>query len=181
MIPKGRAIVTEMIVSPAGALLALDLWDAADDAAATAALGLTLPGPGRAETGAAGAVLRLGPRRWWLDGAGFAQDAIAPALNGTGAVTAVDGGWVRVRLAGAGWRALMMESGLIDAEDPGFDPGSVAVTHLCHARCVIHVRAATRCEVFVPASYADHCLAQWRASGWQQASGVTGACVWSDG
>lgn len=167
MIRKGRAIVTEMIVGPAGPLFALDLWDVADDAAASAVLG-ALPGPGRGEIGAAGAVLRLGPRRWWLDGAGFAPDAIASALQGTGVVTAVDGGWVRVRLAGAGWRALVMESGLIDAEDPGFGPGTVAVTPLCHARCVLHVRTATQCDVFVPASYADHCLSQWRASGWQQ-------------
>jgi len=161
--------VTEMIVGPAGPLFALDVWDVADDAAASASVG-ALPGPGQAAVDAAGAVLRVGPRRWWLAGEGFVPDAITSALQGTGVVTAVEGGWVRVRLSGAGWRALVMESGLIDAEDPGFGPGSVAVTPLCHVRCVLHVRSATQCDVFVPSSYADNCLSQWRASGWQQAA-----------
>jgi sarcosine oxidase gamma subunit len=155
-----------MIVGPAGALWALDLWDAGDLAPVSHALGFVLPGPGRAETAAGGAVLRLGARRWWLDGAEFAPDDLATALGGAGVITPIAGGWVRVQLVGAGWRDLLMESGLIDAEDPGFDTGSVAVTPLCHARCVLHVRAPLRCDVFVPASYAEHCLATWRGLGW---------------
>jgi phosphate starvation-inducible PhoH-like protein len=59
-------------------------------------------------------------------------------------------------------------SGLIDAEDPGFAPGHVAVTVLCHARCLVHVREPLLCDIFVPASYAGHCLAHWRALGWRQ-------------
>ncbi len=159
--------MSEMTVSPAGALLALDVWNPADGPAVSAALGLTLPGPGRAESGLAGAALRLGPRRWWLDGAGFVLSALAGTLQGLGTVTPVEGGWTRVSLAGAGWRDLIMESGMIDAESAAFGPGSVAISLLCHARCVIHVCAANRCEVFVPASYTDHCLTQWRATGWQ--------------
>ncbi len=168
MIPKGRVIVTEMIVSPAGALLSLDLWDAGEDAAASTALGVVLPGPGRAQALPSGAALRLGPRRWWLDSDSVDTSALAKALNGFGTVTPVEGGWVRVQLAGNGWRDLIMESGLIDAEATEFGPGTVAVTPLCHVRCVIHVQAATRCEVFVPASYSGHCLTQWREMGWQQ-------------
>lgn len=164
MIPKGRSIVTELTVSPAGALLALDLWDAADTPAASQALGLDLPGPGRAHVGTAGTIMRLGPRRWCLDGAGF---ALAPALGGCGVVTAIGGGWTRVQLHGAGWRDLVMECGLIDAENPEFGPGSVAASLLCHVRCVIHVREPAQCDVFVPSSYADHCLAQWLGMGWQ--------------
>lgn len=157
-----------MIVAPADALLALDLWDADNDLAAAQALGVALPEPGRSAAGALGTVLRIGPRRWWLDGAGFAPGAIALALNGTGAVTPIFGGVVRVQLSGATWRDLIMTSGLIDAENRGFAPGSVAVTALHHARCVLHVRAAGLCEVFVPASYAEHCLSAWREMGWQQ-------------
>lgn len=157
-----------MIVSPAGALLALDLWDAENAAAAASALGLALPGPGRAAVGAVGPVLRLGPRRWWLDGAGFDPHALAAALGATGSITPVEGGWVRVALHSTQWRDPIMESGLIDAEDPAFGPGSVAITPLCHARCAVHVRAPDWCEVFVPASYADHCLSHWRGLGWQQ-------------
>lgn len=167
MMPKGPSIVTEMIVSPAHALLALDLWDAADHAAASDAVGVILPGPGQALALSSGAVLRVGPRRWWLDGTSLDAGVLAEALHGSGTVTPVEGGWVRVQLAGAGWRDLVMESGLIDAETARFGPGTVAVTMLCHARCVIHVRAALRCEVLVPASYAEHCLEQWREMGWQ--------------
>jgi heterotetrameric sarcosine oxidase gamma subunit len=157
-----------MIVSPVGALLALDLWDVTDDSAAALALGMPLPEPGRSATGGAGTILRVGPRRWWLDGAGFAPAAIAMALNGSGVVTPVAGGLVRVQLSGTRWRDLVMESGLIDAEHPAFGPGTVVVTPLAHARCVVHVRAAALCEVYVPASYADHCLSAWRGMGWHQ-------------
>ena len=153
-----------MIVGAAGALFSLDVWEAGESAAA---FGIALPEAGRSATVAAGTVLRIGPRRWWLDGSGFAPDFLAKALHGSGVVTPVGGGWVRVGLSGAGWRDLIMTSGLIDAEDPNFGPGSVAVTPLHHARCVIHVRAASLCEVFVPASYADHCVSAWRDMGWQ--------------
>ena len=151
-----------MIVSPAAMLFALDVWDA-DQAAAT--LGLPLPGPGLGETGAAGAVLRVGPRRWWFDG------VQAPVPGDAGVVTPIAGGWVRVQLSGAGWRDLVMASGLIDAEQAGFGAGTVAVAALCHARCVLHVRATALCEVFVPASYAEPCLSAWRTLGWQQVAG----------
>lgn len=163
MMRKGHAIVTEFFVSPAKALFALDLWDASDVAAGAIVLpGIVLPGPGRALVGAGGTVLRVGPRRWWLDGAG-----LVGAVAGRGVVTEIGGGWARVRLVGD-WRDLVMQSGLFDAEAPGFDPGAVAVTPLCHAPCVLHVRAQTCCEVFVAASHAAHCLAHWRELGWQQ-------------
>jgi heterotetrameric sarcosine oxidase gamma subunit len=160
--------MTDLIVGPAHALLSLDLWDAADHAAAAVAVGAQLPGAGRAQAGAAGTVLRVGPRRWWLHGAAFSGDEIAQGLNDSGTVTAVAGGWVHVQLTGPAWRDLVMECGLIDAQSPDFGPGSVAVTLLSHARCVLHVVDSARCDVFVPASYAHHCLAQWRDLGWQQ-------------
>jgi len=152
--------VTEFMVSPAATLFALDLWDVSEPVPGD----LALPGPGRSAIGAGGAVLRVGPKCWWLNGAAFATTNIAAAQ---GVVTAIGGGWVRVCLVGD-WRDLVMQSGLIDAEDPAFGPGSVAVTPLCHAPCVLHVRSQTACEVFVAASYAGHCLAHWRDIGWKQ-------------
>jgi sarcosine oxidase gamma subunit len=138
-----------MHVGPAGALYALDLWD---DAAPG------LPGPGRSQDG----VLRVGPRRWWIDG------TMPPDPGDRGVITAIGGGWTRVTLIGATWRDLIMHAGLIDAEHPDFGPGSVAVTTLSHADCVIHVRGPAQCEVFVPSSLAEHCLGHWRALGWHQ-------------
>ena len=165
--PKGRAIVTEFTVGPAQTLLSLDLWTAQD-----ARLGdVALPGPGRAGSAAGGTILRIGPRRWWLDGAGFVAADAAAAVGDHGVVTPNAGGWLRVRLSGD-WRDLIMQSGLFDAEDPAFGPGSVAMTPLCHAPCVLHVLSHTTCEVFVPASYAGHVLAHWRGIGWQQGTGT---------
>jgi len=163
MISKGRVIETDMVISPAHTLLSLDMWDARG-----AKLGdIVLPAAGRAVTAAGGTILRVGPKRWWLDGAGFVASDVVAALEGRGVVTPNAGGWRRVRLTGD-WRDLIMQSGLFDAEDPAFGPGSVAMTTLCHAPCVVHVLAEDTCQVFVPASYAGHVLAHWQHLGWQQ-------------
>jgi sarcosine oxidase gamma subunit len=171
MMTKGRAIVTEFSVTPAGGLVALDLWHGADHAQAAAALGIALPGPGQALDAGPGTVLRVGPRRWWLDGC--ALSAEVPAALGV--ATALGGGWNRVRLTGDGWRDLVMQSGLIDAEHGAFGPGTVAVTPLAHVRCVVHVRAAAECDIFVPRSYTEHCLSLWRGLGWRETAQVSAA------
>ncbi len=154
--------MTDVIASPAGALFALDLWHSADPAAVAAAISLALPAPGQAVEDERGTVLRLSRQRWWLLGDGFADLAHDSALTDHGVISAVGGGWTRVQMTRPDWRALLMTSGLIDAEHPDFGPGSTAISLLCHVRCVIHVRAAQACDIFVPASYTDHCLAQWR-------------------
>lgn len=157
--PKGRAIVTEMTVSPASGLHLLELWHGIDPAQAAATLGLPLPAPGRAEAFAGGHVLRLAPRRWWIDGA-------APEVPADlGAQTPMGGGWTRVAMAGPDWRDVMMHSGLIDVETPAFGPGSVVITPLCHVRSVLHCLDADTVHIHVPASTRDHCLAMWRDLG----------------
>ncbi len=163
MMAKGRGIVTEYTIAPAGMLLSLDMWDARG-----AMLGaIALPGPGRSHAAAGGTILRVGPKRWWLDGAGFDAVEATAALEGRGVVTPNAGGWRRVTLNGD-WRDLVMQSGLFDAETPAFGPGSVAMTTLCHAPCVLHVLGEDMCEVFVPASYAGHVLAHWQHCGWRR-------------
>ncbi len=151
--------MTELRISPAATLFALDLWDDVPT------LGdMALPGPGRAATGAMGTVLRVGRRRWWLDGAG---GDIAAEIGDRGAMTPIGGGWTRVRLIGD-WRDLVMRSGMFDAESPAFGMGQVAVTPLCHAPCVIHVWTDDTAEVLVAASFSRHCLAHWRDLGWSE-------------
>ncbi|WP_353227204.1 sarcosine oxidase subunit gamma family protein [Novosphingobium sp.] len=157
-----------MVVAPADTLFALDLWHGADHAAASAALGFALPDAGQGVAVAGGTVLRVGPRRWWLNGAGFAD--LTPGDQGV--VTPVGGGWTRVTLNGAGWRDLIMQSGLIDAESAQFGSGSVAVTPLHHARCAVFVRANDICEVFVPNSYSGHILSHWDHLGWTRVTGA---------
>jgi heterotetrameric sarcosine oxidase gamma subunit len=159
--------VTEFSVRAAPQLLALDLWSVTD-----ARLGdIALPGPGRVLQAEGGAVLRVGPRRWWLDGEGFAAADVTSALGERGAVTPVGGGWNRVTLQGD-WRDLVMQSGMFDAENRTFAAGSVAVTPLCHAPCVVRPIGDAQCDVLVAASYTAHCLGHWRHLGWQQ--GMTG-------
>lgn len=148
--------MTEPVCVPAGPVAVLDLFDPAQD------VGLILPGPGAAASDARGTVLRVGPRRWWLLGPGFA-DYVPPA--GAGAVTPVGGGLARIDLTGADWRARLMELALFDAEAPGFGPGAVAATMIAHADAVVHVVAAEVCSVYVPASLADHCCAHWGHGG----------------
>lgn len=151
--------MTELTHSAASGLHLIELWHGIDPAQAAATLGVPLPAPGRAAAHAGGHVLRLGPRRWWIDGA-------VPAVPGElGALTAVGGGWTRVVMTGSGWRDVVMHSGLIDVEGSAFDPGSVAVTPLCHVRSVVHCLSDAVVHIFVPNSTREHCLASWRELG----------------
>lgn len=154
MMHKGHATVTDWTTAPATGLCVLDLWHGA----AHVAGGIDLPAPGRALAHGEGHVLRVGPRRWWLDGADLG--ALDPAH---GALTAIGGGWTRVRVTGPDWRAMLMEGALFDAEDPTFVPGSVATGLFAHAHVVVHVRDAAVIDLFVPATLADHVLGLWRA------------------
>lgn len=151
--------MTDHTATRVGTMLALDLWDAGDAALLDSVLGLTLPTAVQAAIGAAGTALRVGPRRWWLDGAGFDAAAIAAALGDRGVVTANGGAWVRTTLTGPDWRDRLAGGALIDAE--ALTPGQVMVTLLFHARAVVHARGADACDVYVPASYAAHCLGHW--------------------
>jgi heterotetrameric sarcosine oxidase gamma subunit len=161
MTPKERAIVTEPVALRAGTMLALDLWDAGDAASLATALGFPLPAAGQAAVCDAGTVLRVGPRRWWLDGAGFDAATIAATLADRGVITANGGGWVRTTLTGPDWRDQLASGVLVDTDSAALTPGQVAVTLLFHARAVVHVRADNLCDVYVPASYAEHCLGHW--------------------
>lgn len=141
----------ELTTQPAGALSVLDMWHGATFVAGDVAL----PGPGRALPLGDGHVLCVGPRRWWLDG-------VALAVPAEGAITAIGGGWTRARITGPGWRTMLMQGALFDAEHPDFGPGCVATALFAHAGVVVHVRAAEAIDLFVPATLADHVLALWR-------------------
>lgn len=169
--------MTELIPSPASALVALDLWRGEDVAGLETVLGFALPDPGKAVPVGSGYVLRVGPWRWWLDGDGFDGRAIASALGERGAVTPLGGAWRRVRLVGDDWRGLLMLSGLFDAEGPSFGAGSVASTLLCHAPCCVHVLPDAVAEVYVPSSLAEHCLAEWEKAGWK--TRLAAPAIWS--
>jgi heterotetrameric sarcosine oxidase gamma subunit len=86
-------------------------------------------------------------------------------LGDDGALTAIGGGVVRVRLSGAGWRALLMEGGVFDAEDPSFAPGCSAATIIDHVNVRLHVVADDACIAYVPASYSADLLHFWNVAG----------------
>ncbi len=137
-------------------LTVLELWGDPQPAGARIAhaLGHRLPAAGRAD----GALLRLGPATWLVEGD---CTALADALGDDGALTAVGGGMVRVRISGAGWRAALMEGGLFDAENPSFAPGCVATTVIEHVTLTLRVESAQACLAYVPASQAQDLLDFW--------------------
>jgi heterotetrameric sarcosine oxidase gamma subunit len=170
MIGKGRVIVTELIVGDAGDVLAVELWDGAGAAPVAAALGLALPGALGLALPAAGCsagddlcrAMRFEPNVWLVEGRGVDARALAAAVAGHGAVTAIGGGLVRVTLRGTGWRELLMHDGVFDAENPAFAPGCTAATVIAHVAVRLNVVSEDRCDALVPASLADGLLARWR-------------------
>lgn len=168
MIRKGRAIVTELTTCDAGDVLALELWDAAGAGPVAAVLGFALPAAGCSAGDDVCRAMRFEPNVWLVEGSGVDARALAAAVAGHGALTAIGGGLVRVTLRGAAWRALLMHDGVFDAEDVGFAPGRTAATVIAHVAVRLHVVGEDRCDALVPTSLADGLLARWR----QVAAGV---------
>lgn len=155
-----------IVAQPAGELYALELWGDLEAAQARvdAALYFPLPAPGRASGDVSQFALRLEPALWWLGGPQLDLARTDLALAGDGALTAVGGGLVRVRLTGAGWRALLMIGGVFDAESPAFAPGCVAATVIEHVMVRLHAIADDACDAYVPASHAADLLHFWGAA-----------------
>ena len=153
--------MTDVTIEPLGRapLHLLELWGdpAAAARRAAKALGHDLPRSGRAQ----GAVLRHSPTTWLVDGD---VAALKTALGDDGALTAVGGGLVRVRLSGPGWRSLLMEGGLFDAENAAFGPDSVATTLIEHVTMTLRVESESACLAYVPASHAEDLLHFWNVS-----------------
>lgn len=145
---------------PAAPLHRLELWGDPVPAAESLALALghPLPAAGRAQ----GDLLRCGPTTWIVEGDVGALEA---ALGDGGALTAIGGGFTRVRLSGPAWRSLLMEGGLFDFENPAFGPDSVATTLVEHVTLTVRVIDAGSSLVYVPASHAADLLHFWQVSG----------------
>lgn len=78
---------------------------------------------------------------------------LVPAKNAD-ALTAIGGGIVRVALSGPGWRRLLMEGGVFDAESQPFGPGCGATSIIDHANVRLHC--------YVPTSYAHDLVTFWQ-------------------
>ena len=154
--------MTEVTIAalPAAPLHALEIWSNPAEVAQrfAAATGFALPPSGRASGGDVLRLIRFEPTVWLVEGDASALPAI---LADDGALTAIGGGIVRVRLSGPGWRSLLMERGVFDAETPDFAPGCSAATIIDHVNVRLHVESADACIAYVPASYAADMIHFW--------------------
>ncbi len=145
---------------PAGSLHALEIWSNARSVAKRfeAATGFVLPPLGRSGGNDTLRLIRYEPTVWLVAGDASALVAI---LAEDGAITAIGGGIVRVRLSGNSWRRLLMEGGVFDAESPAFQAGCSAATIINHVGVRLHVVSEDVCDVYVPSSFSDGLLHFW--------------------
>ncbi len=145
---------------PAAPLHALEIWCNAPAVAKRfeAATGFALPLMGRSGGTDTLRLIRYEPTVWLVAGDARALPAI---LGDDGAITPIGGGIARVRLSGKGWRTLLMESGMFDAESPEFAPGCSAATIIDHVAVRLHVESEDLCDVYVPLSYSEGLVHFW--------------------
>jgi heterotetrameric sarcosine oxidase gamma subunit len=104
-------------------------------------------------------LIRYEPTVWLVEGDATALPAI---LGEDGALTAIGGGVVRVRLSGPGWRTLLMEGGVFDAENAAFASGCSAATTIDHVAVRLHVVSEEMCDAYVPASFSAGLVHFWQ-------------------
>ena len=145
---------------PPAPLDAFEIWSNAKAVAKRfkAATGFALPKLGQAAGTNDLHLIRYEPTVWLVEGD---VTLLAPMLGDDGALTAIGGGIIRVALAGPGWRRLLMEGGVFDAESPAFAPGCSAATIIDHVNVRLHVTGADQCIAYVPTSYARGLIHFW--------------------
>lgn len=103
-------------------------------------------------------LIRYEPTVWLVEGE---TTGLGEVLGSDGSLTAIGGGIVRVRLSGAGWRSLLMEHGVFDAESKDFAPGCSAATVIDHVNVRLLVESEVACLAYVPLSYARDMIHFW--------------------
>ncbi|WP_295524727.1 hypothetical protein [Novosphingobium sp. Chol11] len=154
--------MTELTITalPPAPLNAAEIWSnpAQVSVRCQAALGFALPGMGQSAGSEALKLLRYEPTVWLAEGD---VAPLAAVLAEDGAITAIGGGIVRVRIAGAGWRALLMQGGVFEAEAAAFAPGHCAATVIDHVAVRLFVENEDACLAYVPSSYAAALMHFW--------------------
>lgn len=120
--------------------------------------GFDLPNMGQSAGSDALRLIRFEPTVWLVEGN---VSALPDILADDGALTAIGGGIVRMRLAGSGWRTLLMEGGVFDAESPNFTTGCSAATIIDHVNVRLHVVDENACDAYVPASFSQGLMHFW--------------------
>jgi heterotetrameric sarcosine oxidase gamma subunit len=159
---QASATVIDVTVAilPAAPLYVMEIWSNAPAVAKRfeAATGFPLPRLGTSGGSEALRLIRYEPTVWLVEG----DASVLPEILGEdGALTAIGGGIIRVRLSGKGWRALLMEAGVFDAESPTFAPGCSAATLIDHVAVRLHVVSDDACDAYVPASFSTGLIHFW--------------------
>ncbi len=149
--------ITEL---PAAPLHALEIWSDPSEVAKrfAKAYGAILPAAGSSLQLPSMQLIRYEPTVWLVAGE---ICGLAEILGFDGSLTAIGGGLVRVRLSGAGWRSLLMEGGVFDAESTDFVAGCSAATVIDHVNVRLLVESDDACLAFVPLSYAHDMIHFW--------------------
>jgi heterotetrameric sarcosine oxidase gamma subunit len=154
--------VTDVTIStlPVAPLHALEIWSnpAAVAKRFAAATGFALPAMGRSAGSDTLRLIRYEPTVWLVEGD---ASGLINILSDDGALTPIGGGVVRMRLSGKGWRTLLMEGGVFDAESPAFAPGCSAATIIDHVNVRLHVVSENTCDAYVPLSFSKALLHFW--------------------
>ena len=155
-------IVTDVSITvlPAAPLHALEIWSNPATVAQRfkALAGFAMPVMGRFDGADLLRLIRYEPSVWLVEGD---VSGLSDVLADDGALTAVGGGVVRVRLSGTGWRTLLMEGGVFDAENPAFAPGCSATTIIDRVNVRLHVVSEDSCLAYVPLSFSSGLVHFW--------------------
>jgi heterotetrameric sarcosine oxidase gamma subunit len=159
----GSVTVTNVTITPlpAAPLHALEIWSNPVAVAKRfkTATRLDLPGMGRSAATETFCLIRFEPTVWLVEG----DASIFPAILGDdGVLTAIGGGIIRVQLSGNGWRTLLMEGGVFDAENPAFSAGCSAATIIGHVNVRLHVVSDDACIAYVPLSFSRSLIHFWK-------------------
>ncbi len=148
---------------PAAPLHALEIWSNPASVAKRfkETAGFALPSMGRSDGNDALRLIRYEPTVWLVEGD---VSALPGILGDDGALTAIGGSIVRVQLSGKGWRTLLMEGGVFDAENPNFAPGCSAATIIDHVNVRLHVVDDDICHAYVPLSYSEAMIHFWKTA-----------------
>ena len=138
-------------------MIAVEVWGDPSGVAARP------PDPGRSgDAGGGWRAIRVEPTVWWLSGPLADVERrlleVSAALAIEGAATDLTGAFVRVRIAGSGWRERLMTGGVFDAEGAGFGADSTAGTLLHHVSVRYDVVDDDAVDVYVAPSYLDDLL-----------------------
>ena len=149
--------ITALSAAP---LHVLEIWSDPPDVAKrfAATFGADLPTLGSSLQLPSMQLVRYEPAVWLVEGE---IGGLEPVIGLDGSLTPIGGGLVRVRLSGAGWRSLLMEGGVFDAESKDFATGCSAATVIDHVNIRLLVESDQACLAYVPLSYAHDMIHFW--------------------